>query len=595
MIMRIPVRPYPLLAAALLAAGCSNSTAPGSPQPVRPTWEQIAGGVGESRFTAVWGASADSLLATGTDHVLMRSTRGQWTLEPAPPSASALYGLWGRAPNDVFAVGDNGLVIHFDGDAWSVMTTSVNARLNDVWGGDAPAVYAAGTEVSAAGGRVLKFDGASWTPMSARFDNGLNAIWAMGPVIFVGGDSGYLARYDGVSWSSLAPAPGTYAWRDAWGVSATDAFFVGDGGHVARYQRGTVTVSAVTTATLWGVFGFAANDVWAVGDAGTIVHYDGTSWSTVPAVTASTLRAIYGFADGRVVAVGDNGTVVEYREGAWNLVRDGRAVRYNDLWGLAPGTAIAVGRSGISTGIIHDIDGREWAASVELLGVFGFAADDVVATGSNGTILHFDGTDWTPMNSGTIQHLTGVCGADDGVTRRWYAVGTRATIRYFDGSAWSPMVPPAGTLTNLNDVYAAAPDNVFAVGENGTLLRYRGPLESIQWTRQTLPAADETLSAVAGRGARDVFVVSTAGHIFHYDGTYWSDIVNPTSASLLDISLGPFHEGLGVGVPRSLLVQQGGGFIGFQAPFLGQTRTVWAGDHTGYVAGSQGAILVVQW
>lgn len=61
-----------------------------------------------------------------------------------PPSGSPrLTGLFGRAPNDVWAVGGNvltpdtgGLVVRWDGGAWRQVTAGVPAgpTWNDVWG-----------------------------------------------------------------------------------------------------------------------------------------------------------------------------------------------------------------------------------------------------------------------------------------------------------------------------------------------------------------------------------------------------------------------------------------------------------------------------
>ncbi len=592
--MRVPARSSTLLVITLLALACNNDSSPVTVEPVPPSWSQVSGGVGEGRFNAVWGTSIDSLLAPGADHAMLRHASGRWSAEPVPPSASALRGIWGRREDDVFSVGENGLILHFDGTGWATMTAGANSRLNDVWGAP-PNVYAAATDVSSGGGRVLRYDGTSWATMTGRFDNGINTVWADARGVFVAGDAGYLARFDGTTWTPLVPITGSYAWHDAWGVSSTEVFFVGDDGQVAHYLRGATTITSVGTAALRGVYGFAANDVWAVGDAGTLAHYDGTGWTTVPAVTTNPLRAITGFADGNAVAVGDFGTVLVFENGTWRADPDGHQVRYNDIWAGSATDVIAVGRAGGSAGVMHHLDGREWPASYEMMGVFGFAPDDVTAVGRTGTIVHFDGTDWTPMTSGTGEQIFGISGADDGVARRLYAVGTRAMIRFYNGTRWAPMVAPGGSITNLTGVYAAAPDNAFAIGEQGTVFRYRGPLDAIQWTRETLPAGTETLTAIAGRNGNDVFIVSALGHIFHYDGTHWSDVVNPSGAPLLDLSLARFHEGLAVGTPRTILYELGGGFVADTIPFLGETRTVWAGDHVGYVGGSQGAILRVQW
>ena len=34
-----------------------------------------------------------------------------------------LYGVWGSGPKDVFAVGSNGTILHYDGRAWKPLTS----------------------------------------------------------------------------------------------------------------------------------------------------------------------------------------------------------------------------------------------------------------------------------------------------------------------------------------------------------------------------------------------------------------------------------------------------------------------------------------
>ena len=46
----------------------------------------------------------------------------------SPPnliSSFRLYGIWGVSTDDVFAVGEGGTVLHYDGSTWSRMTESV--------------------------------------------------------------------------------------------------------------------------------------------------------------------------------------------------------------------------------------------------------------------------------------------------------------------------------------------------------------------------------------------------------------------------------------------------------------------------------------
>jgi hypothetical protein len=58
--------------------------------------------------------------------------------------------------------------------------------------------------------------------------------------------------------------------------------------------RWTASPSSVGRYTsLHSVSGNARDDVWSVGDLGTIVHWDGTAWSTVPSSTTLDLEGVW--------------------------------------------------------------------------------------------------------------------------------------------------------------------------------------------------------------------------------------------------------------------------------------------------------------
>lgn len=87
-------------------------------------------------------------------------------------STACLSGIWGSSPADLFAVGDDGAVLRFDGSAWSVMRAADGRTLSAVWGSAPNDVFAVG-----AGGTILHYDGNSWTPISSAVGTDLFAVW----------------------------------------------------------------------------------------------------------------------------------------------------------------------------------------------------------------------------------------------------------------------------------------------------------------------------------------------------------------------------------------------------------------------------------
>ena len=88
--------------------------------------------------------------------------------------------------------------------------------------------------------------------------------------------------------------------------------------------------------------------------------------------------------------------------------------------------------------------------------------------GGSGTVLHWDGTSWSPVPSGESDGIAGVWASSR--TAAW-AVGDVGVILRWNGAVWLPVA--SGTTEDLLDVWGASAAQVWAVGQNGTLLRWR--------------------------------------------------------------------------------------------------------------------------
>jgi len=142
-----------------------------------------------------------------------------------------------------------------------------------------------------------------------------------------------------------------------------------------------------------------------------------------------------------------------------------------------------------------------------LRGVWGSSGSNVFAVGGPGTILHYDGSSWSEMSSGTTYDLTGVWGSSGSDV---FAVGSGGTILHYDGSTWSEM--SSGTTYDLTGVWGSSGSDVFAVGwDEGTILHYDGS----SWSEMT-SGTTQPLLGVWGSSGSDVFAVGVSGTILHY-------------------------------------------------------------------------------
>lgn len=90
---------------------------------------------------------------------------------------------------------------------------------------------------------------------------------------------------------------------------------------------------------------------------------------------------------------------------------------------------------------------------------------------------------------------------------------------------WREEAPRSGTP--LFGIWASGPNDVWAVGMFGTILRR----DEAGWTTQESPTS-ENLSGIWGSGPRDIWAVGGGGAVVHFDGTSWSAAKSATSEPL---------------------------------------------------------------
>ena len=116
--------------------------------------------------------------ASGTKFAFEPQTKASGTSSPRwhadipRPQGKTLDGIWGSSAQDVFAVGADGLIMHYDGTAWKQMTSGTAKWLFGVWGSSAQRVFAVGTY-----GTILQYNGSTWSQMSCGTTNILRGVW----------------------------------------------------------------------------------------------------------------------------------------------------------------------------------------------------------------------------------------------------------------------------------------------------------------------------------------------------------------------------------------------------------------------------------
>jgi len=468
----------------------------------------------------IWGTSTNNIYAVGDAGTILHYDGISWSGINSGISYY-LYGICGSSPTDVFAVGDGGTILHYDGMSWSTMSSGTSNLLESIWGSSPTDVFAVGD-----GGTILHYDGMSWSTMSSCTGHRLESIWGSSPTdVFAVGDYNIILHYDGISWSTMSSGSPSNL-HDIWGNSPTDVFAVGENGNIYHYDGMSWSTIEVGPYSVDGVWGSSPTDVFAVGEVGVILRYDGISWSPMSSiVTSRFLRDAWGSSPSDVFVV-EKANILHYDGISWSFI--GYVGCYLEgVWGTSPTNVIAVGYSGY--GIYH-YDGISWSPMVShkdysLLDVWGSSSNDVFAVGWDGLIVHYDGTSWNPMNSGIPSRLWGVWGTS---STDVFAVGSYGIILHYNGVSWSPM--NSGTSCDLTRVWASSPTDVFAVGYDGIILHYDGtswsPMDS---------GTPNRLMGVWGSSSTNLFAVGQYGTIIHYDGISWSPMNSGTSEFLWNV------------------------------------------------------------
>lgn len=84
--------------------------------------------------TVVKVSATESWIIGENGTALHSTTPGTWTAVPTPLASGTLYGAYAAAPNDIWAVGTGGVIIHYDGSGWSQVQSPTTTTLRNITG-----------------------------------------------------------------------------------------------------------------------------------------------------------------------------------------------------------------------------------------------------------------------------------------------------------------------------------------------------------------------------------------------------------------------------------------------------------------------------
>jgi hypothetical protein len=454
------------------------------------------------------------------------SVDGWCWLEP-DTHGNDLHGVWALAPDDAWAVGDRGMLVHWDGESWSRVGLDIDPELalHDVWAASSERLF-----VAASDGSVLSFDARtspigeitrhepSKMPMRSLWGSSAQDVYALAPSIDYGGGQQHDARlfhYDGSTWTQVEPSP---------------------------------------LATAAVVCGAAADDVFVLGDHGQVVHFDGQRWQPQQSPALEWLfRDAWADAHGLLAVAGDE-HLVEHAQSKWSVGASTRGLP-SDIAGegarLTSVTRFSDGEiwAGSEGGSLLAWKDTRWSAAVLREGHaildLATAGDQVFAVGEAGTSLVVPrGEPWAEPVGTRRRSVQAIAGLGEHV---W--VADESNLWHYDGARWTTHE----IMSRTHTLWPVSPTEVHVIGELG----YR------RFDGQTMHAAELPHSSFAGQdvwasGSDDVWLAARE-YLMHFDGQGWQ-------AETIEVEAWDMHGGddnLLVAGPR-------------KQPNDGSTPGVWA-------------------
>ena len=285
-------------------------------------------------------------------------------------------------------------------------------------------------------------------------------------------------------WNWQNPVPqGNTLWKTAF-YNEWYGYTVGDFGTImVTYDQGATWQLQYegVTDNLRDLFVADSITVWAVGDNGTILSTTngGAKWNEQSSGVLTGLNSVYFIDHLNGWACGDAKTILRTTDGGsiWEKQTVPFLTIGSNLNGIFFTTVTEGWCIGLGGTILHSTDaGISWAPQFTtgqtLLRIKFFDSVSGLAVGDNGSIYSTNnsGTNWTQVTSGTTMGLNDILFVS---LTDFLISGDNGTLLHSTnaGSNWSDQ--SLSTYASLNGI-AAAPNLLFAVGENGVLARRIG-------------------------------------------------------------------------------------------------------------------------
>jgi photosystem II stability/assembly factor-like uncharacterized protein len=576
-----------------------------------------------------------------TDHTIYAAgaemyayTQNQWTKDESfrKGFSSSIRGIWGNSTDNIYAVGENASLFHFNGNTWKKETVIESSNhLNAIWGLDSDCILTVGDN-----GTMIYYNGISWSRIPEQTQNDLLGVWGKDNQFFVVGQNGTLYHFQDYALTVVETKTETRL-NAIWGTDVNYYYAAGNNGLILRFNEfGCSEMNTPTQEHLFDIWGHQRSNIYAVGKNGCILHYNGSTWQqTLQSITSGQLNTVWGTSRDTYVA-GEYGQVLSLSNGNWlevlsgttNWLADGFSINEYDMLIAGFGgtvlqytgqrilidvpayilntaetfsvttTVYPVSAQTINLSILPEvtvttpspIDQNQQIKVTELQlkdDIKGDQRITITAQIDNGIVSA--STDTWLIDSQSFQEVITNCNLK--TMSGWdketiYAMGINGDIRVHNNDTFS--LYPFVINTTIEDIWYASKNTAYAVGHNGIILSYHDS----EWIVLPSNTQNENLNGIWGVHKDNVFAVGDNGTIIHYDGEQWVTMESGTNKKLYAIWGTSINNIYAVGESSTILQYNGKTWNNYMGNADFDLFDIWGVDsNTIFVSGSNGIVM----
>jgi len=198
-----------------------------------------------------------------------------------------LTAIWAFSKNNI-VVSNGGSIGWFDGKTLSLdcgVNPLLNGAIKKIWGSERADLFIVGNK-----GSIAHYDGRSWSKIESGTTTNINDVWGyynqssneefvlcVASNILHQGEYRLLAISDGNAHDTLNWTYNNYWLKTVWFKDKYSPIYIGGGG-IKLYKRNRWEEQHVTNNFVESIRGSEVNNIFAVGDNGFVGHFNGIRW-----------------------------------------------------------------------------------------------------------------------------------------------------------------------------------------------------------------------------------------------------------------------------------------------------------------------------